>query len=421
VTGLAAALDAVGLRASYFFLSYAHSPPLAGTPQTAQDQWVRTFFRDLSGAVNRMRSREQEIDPGFLDQELPLGSNWHAANARALSAAAVFVPLYSPGYFARSWPGREWECFRRRMIDAGLENPMERFEPVLWIPLPPGQYHDGLDQALALGAADSEYAANGLLALLRLTPYRESYKRIVDRLARRIVELAEKSPIAPSPVPDIYEVQSPFSPSSSAAVFVVAMAVSRTGNPSAGDRQARGVRRVTWRPFPETQELSLAEYTATLAEQLDFAVVAADLDEAKDELAGNPGVLIIDPWYVADEAGLRELRRVAGELKPWNLPVLVVNPGADRREAELAQRVRVILDRSQLVHTEPAAQAIAGVTSLEQFVTLMPFLIAEAERQYLRRGPIIRSVAPPGSRPRLLGDELTAGPARDPQKEDPDD
>ncbi len=422
MSGVAIMPDAVELRSSYFFLSYAHSPPLAGTPPVVPDRWVRTFFRDLSAAVGRLGSGRAEIAPGFFDQEIPLGSNWRTAFAHALSAAEVFVPLYSPGYFVRSWPGREWACFRRRMIDAGVGDPLERFAPVLWIPLPPGQDQPGLKQALALGAAESAYLENGLRALLRLTPYRESYQRIVERLAGQIVELAEKTPLAPSATPDIDKVQSPFCPSDSAVVFVVAVAtVPGSGMSSGGGPMTHGGSPVAWRPFPEIQEVSLAEYAATVAEQLDFAVVVASLDKAEREFGRNPGVILIDPRYVADMTGLRELSRVAGKLPPWILPVLVVNPGADRHEAELAQRVMAILYESQPARTEMAAQAVAGVTSLEQFVTLMPFLIAEAERQYLRSGPTSRSTARTGSRPRLFGGDWIASPSADSQKEDLDD
>jgi len=82
--------------------------------------------------------------------------------SHALSTAEVFVPLYSPGYFARSWPGREWASFERRMTDSGVQNPLERFAPVLWIPLPPGHDETGLTEALELGAGQDGYAENGL-------------------------------------------------------------------------------------------------------------------------------------------------------------------------------------------------------------------------------------------------------------------
>jgi FxsC-like protein len=399
-----------GERASYFFLSQAHSPPLAGASHVEHDRWGQRFFSDLTAAVSRLGSPRHELAPGVSGQEILLGSNWRTAFAHAVGVAAVFVPLYSPGYFARSWPGREWACFEQRMIDAGVEHPLGRFAPVLWIPLPPGQDHPGLDQALALGAAESAYAQNGLRALLRLGPYNESYQRIVERLAGHIVELAEGSPLPPSAVPDIDKVRSPFGPPPSAAVFVVAVA-QRSGPSAAG---------LAGPPYAEIQEPSLAERAAIAAERRDFAVLVRDLDEAGSQLDRHPGVILIDPWYVAAETGLAELGRVADQLPPWILPVLLLNPGAGRREAELARRVRLIFSRFPLTRTETAGQAMAGVTSLEQFNVLMPFLIAEAERRYLRRGPIIRAAAQPGSRPRLRGGESTAIPAVDKHKEDLD-
>jgi FxsC-like protein len=383
-----------GLRASYFYLSYAHSPPLAGTPAASPDQWVRAFFDDLTDAVRGMASGRHGIGPGFFDQEIPLGSDLRASLAHALSTAEVFVPLYSPGYFARSWPGREWASFERRMTEAGMRNPLERYVPVLWIPLPPGEDALGLDQALALGAGEDGYAENGLRALLRLRPYRASYARIVKRLAGHIVKLAETSPVTPSAAPDIDTVQSPFNPAEAAGVFAVTVAA-----PSG----------TAWRPFPDVQERPLAEYAATLAEQLDLAVRVMDLDGAGKRLGRDPGVMLIDPEFAADENGARTLREAAEALPPWTLPVLVRGHQTDPREAELVERVQAILGLTEAAApaSRPARsgvpEAAAGVASLERFVALMPSLVAEAERQYLRLGPIHRATAPPGSRLRLRG------------------
>jgi FxsC-like protein len=403
--------DAVTVQASYFFLSYAHSPPLAGTPQEPQDQWVRTFFRDLSGAVRRLGSYKHGIAQGFYDQAIPLNSDWRASLAQALSTAQVFVPLYSPAYFARSWPGREWACFRQRLDNAGVRKPQGRFAPVLWSPLKPGHEPEGLPQALAIGAPESEYAENGLRAMLRLAPFHESYLRVVERLARQVVNLAENDTIPASAVPDIDEVSSPFS-AGSAAVFVVAVAApARSARPASGDRAGYGATGTGWRPFPDSQQLSLAEYAATIAEQLDFAVLIADLKEAETTLDVNPGVILIDPLS-AHDSGTLDALAVAVHDRPWILPVLVANPGVNPNEAELAHRVRAILGKAQPARTDTGRQAVAGVESLEQFVALLPFLIAEAERQFLRRGPIARSVARPGD-PRRLGDVRTDEEDRD--------
>jgi hypothetical protein len=282
------------------------------------------------------------------------------------------------------------------MLDAGIVEPLDRFVPVLWVPLRPGENPAGLAKALELGSAESGYAENGLRAMLRLAPYREQYLRIVERLAVRIVELAEHRTVPPSPVPDIDAVRSPFSPVS-AARFVIAIAAP-----------------VAWRPFADGQELSA--YATTAAEQLDFAVHVSELNEADEELNDTPGVILIDPRYAADGRRLDALRRSLTE-RPWVVPVLVVNLADSPSVDQSAQRVRAMLDKTRQTQTDSMRRAVTGVTTLRQFVALTPFLVAEAERQFRRHGPFKRSPGHTGPRPRLSG-EGTSVPA---DEEDPDD
>jgi FxsC-like protein len=405
---------------SYFFLSYAHSPPLAGTRQADPDQWVRRFYRDLSDSVDDLASQPRHTS-GFFDQDIAASANWKASLTRALGAAQVFVPLLSPGYFARAWPGREWACFSARLNLAGVADPDQRFAPVLWIPLQGNQERPGLRAALALGASESAYAENGLRALLRLSPYRTSYRLIVARLAKQIVDLAERAPLAPSDAPDVGEVPSAFHPGADAAVFAVTVAApTLAALPDNRDRAEYGSAATDWRAYPDDQALPLAEYAAQVAEQLDFAVVVAGI-EGSDGLPGNmPGVILIDPWFAADEVGRNTLRSFTVDLPPWVLPVLVIDSPADRRTAELADRVRIILAEAVVTRTETARLATRGVSSLKEFVALMPILVAEAERQYLRRGPIQRYKARPGSRPRLadVGWPLGQAPPQPSEEQD---
>lgn len=390
MTGPALTADAVGVRASYFYLSYAHSPPLVGAREASHDRWVRAFYTDLAAAVRRHAPRRRShMVTGFYDQEIPLDSNWKALLTRALSAAEVFVPLYSEGYFTRSWPGREWACFQQRLTDAKIRDPLSRVIPVLWVPLPPGRTPPAHDRALALGAGDQVYLDNGLAAMLRLTPYRARYDAVVERLAEKIVDLAESSPLAPSPVPDIDDVPSAFSPSESTALLAVAVLAPR--GPA-------------WRPFRE-QQLSLADYAATIGEQLDFAVLVTDVRRASRQFDRNPAVLLIDPALVADGRDQRTLRDLADNLPAWVVPAIVLDAASGDRVTEDVRTVRAILESTSYPRTEPVRRALRGVGSLADFVALMPFLIAEAERQYLRHGPIERTVAPPGSRPRLSDGE----------------
>jgi FxsC-like protein len=397
--------DTRAARGSYFFLSYAHPPPLGGALMEGQqppppDVWVSRFFADLTAAVKSRAAHPVPDAPGFFDQAMPIGSDWKATLSRALGTAEVFVPLYSPEYRSMSWPGRELACFERRAAAAGVADPLDRFAPVLWIPLPADQPMPGLRAAeeLAPAAAARPYKENGLRAMLRLAPYRDAYHMVVERLAARIVRLAERTPIGPSRVPDIDEVESAFHPEGSTAVFtVVVVAPTSDSAPDGSDREAYGPVSVSWRPFGKEQELPLAEYARLVAEQLDFAVLVTGIQDAGSLLSHTPGVVLVDPWYVATAEGRQAFAAFASEWPSWALPLMV----PDRAAAQLTKEVRDLLGNSRISQSAPAKHGLRGVGSLQEFVTLMPFLVAQAEREYLRRGPIQRSTAAP--RPRLAG------------------
>lgn len=387
---------------SYFFLSYAHSPPLAGSLHTDPDQWVRTFFEDLTEAVQR-HSKEPVNFPGYFDQDLPLYRGWKASLTRALSTAETFVPLLSPGYYTRSWPGREWACFEARLRSARLDKTQRdlHFAPVLWIPVPGSRHLPGLSEALDLGGSDPAYAENGLRALLRLAPYRAYYQAIVERLADKIVGVAKAAPLPPSVTPTFDDVSSPFESTPSAATFVVRVAAPQLSKlPTGRDWVGYGHRGLDWRAYPDEQELPLAEYAAQVAEQLDFAVQVVDIDDDGVSPDGQPGVLLVDPWFAADGEGVRVLRSFVRGMPPWILPAVVADPVTDRRVNALIEQVQEILGQSAGT-AEPALRAATNIRSLKDFVTVMPILVTEAGRRYLRRPDSVGSTS--GSRfwPRL--------------------
>jgi hypothetical protein len=436
-----------GQRGSYFYLSYAHSPPLAGSERSDPDQWVRAFFDDLTAAVTRLSMPEPVLAPGFFDREIRAGSDWKAALNYALGAAEVFVPLYSPAYFAKSWPGREYRCFLDRMVRAGHRDPDDRLLPVLWIPLPHDEERPLLSKARGLGASERAYAQNGLAAMLRLSQYRKSYHVVVNRLAAQIVELAETDPVRPSAA-DIDGAESAFHPEDSGAVFAVTVAapsaVSQPGDRAPGDGGASA----DW-PALANRALPMGDYVAyaaQVAEQLDFAVTVAGADQPgvlapwpglQGEPTGQarrteggetgvlgrwPGVILVDPWFAADQRRLAELESAALDLPSWVIPVLVLGSPDDGRGKQLADTARRILG-PVVSQTETARRAISGVSSLKEFVSLMPILVAEAGRQYLRYGPIRRYRTRPGSRPVLTGRHPQADISSPPQsaQENPDE
>jgi hypothetical protein len=314
----------------HFYLSFPHAFPFTGQSPDDLDKWSRLLFRDLCAAVRRGDSSASVVmASGFADQEPD--ADWRSG----LRGAEAFVPLYSPLYFARTRTARERETFVRRMTGAGVAQPEDRIVPVLWTP-PPRSAEESpwVRQCLELKDAPSSYVDNGLQALLRLWMFRADYERVVGLLAERILAISRSAPIGPSSIDDSGE--------SAPADFAVIIAA------PAG-----------WHPFPADQSLTIARYAERAAERLDFAVTTSALEDTADP-AALPGVVLVDPRYTADEDRAALLDR----LPPWAVPVLVGGRD-DQVPARFARRARSFRD-------------LAG---------LLPFLVAEAQRQYVRLGP----------------------------------
>jgi FxsC-like protein len=259
---------------------------------------------------------------------------------------------------------------------AGLPEPQRRFVPVLWAPLSGGEEPPGLLEALALGRGNPGYAEDGLQGLLRIESYRDSYQSVVNHMAKRIVVLAEESPVEPSEVPDIDDIDSAFRPERHLAVFAIETAVSAS-RAAASDGDPGGV---GWCPFPH-QEFSLADYASKIAERFDFKAEVSELKPVADR---RPGIIVIDPWFVADESGRSALESAVDQLPRWVLPLLIVDRPDDAHTQALARRVREILRAAGALPTESSRRAAQGVSSLDDFVAIVRVLVAEAERQYLR-------------------------------------
>ena len=403
----------------YFVVSYAHLPEIADDP--GDDEWVREFFGDLETAVRQHASVRSRPIHGFFDQRIPVGLDWKTSLTEALGTAQVFVPLYSVDYRDQSLPGREWACFHQRVKDAGLTDPEPRFVPVLWTPLPAHQHLPWLDKAVALGRDVDGYAKNGLWPMLWIKSYHDSYRAVLNLLARKIVTLAEQWPIRPSEVPDIDETPSAFSIDSPLSVFIIetAVTVGRAAETGPGDTIASGA---GWRPFPG-QDDSLTQLASQFAERADFRAEIRALTAASDPRARRPGIILIDPLFIAGEDGRRALESAISQLPEWVVPLVILDRPDDARTRDLARQVREILSAAKaLSPTDASRQAAQGVGSLNEFNAIMPKLVREAERQYLtyRSGRVRsqpRSIRPSLRRPRP--DELAAPPDKPASPHDP--
>jgi aminoglycoside 3-N-acetyltransferase len=387
------------LPGRYFFLSYPRLPPVPpvrGVDLTdPPDEWVRAFFRDLSAEVRRRAASQSVLRSGFLDIEVATGRHWKSGLADEIGSAEVFVPLLSPDYYRRSWPRSEWASFMQRLRDAGVAEPPRRFAPVLWVPLSAGERAPGLEDALSLagGAALAPYREYGLRALLGQPSYRRFYEEVAGELATRIVAIAEKAPLGPSSV-QIREVAEPSSQGTGGKVFAIMVT---------GGQGPLGVAR------------QVAEYARLAAERLGFAVRIMEFTKSAEQVGQAPGVLLVDPGAAGGETAVADLDAKIAGLSSWVLPVVV----ADWMARPPAGESKVLLDKSHKSYNrkpEIVRRALRGVSSLQEFVALMPFLVAHAEREYLRHGPIQRSAQRLAPRLRLAD---SGSPAELPVKENP--
>jgi len=139
----------------------------------------------------------------------------------------------------------------------------------------------------------------------------------------------------------------------------------------------------------------LAEYGQMAGEQLDFAVRVTSMEAVETEmLARNPVLVLIDPSYLSDAKIRATFDAFAAELPPWSVPALGPGPAAE---------VSPSLGKMMGTKSRTARRALAGVGSLTEFAGLLPFLVAEAGREYLRLGPVDRPTPRPEARLRLAG------------------
>jgi FxsC-like protein len=355
---------------------------------------VNKFFQDLSHVVAGHARQPWEI--GFFDQQVPLGADWKGALAEALGTAEVFVPLYSPGYFSRSWPPIEEEAFRGRLASAGTADAdkARHIAPVLWIPLPSWEQHAGTKDALELGEGVPEYAENGMKALCMIGSYEDQYRTVVDRLARQIVFSAERFSLGPSRAPRLDEVLGTIK--AEVAFVVAVLAPTRADLPSGRTPEAYADASTRWRPFTHRQELPVAVDARSTAERLGLETRIVDF-AAAGHLLGRPAVLLIDPWITASTAGELALDRAVQSLAEWVIPLVVVSD----EDSQYADRGARLADGVMAMLSEAGVRRVEKVGRVKEFVDIMPSLITAARRQYLKHGPVFPPEGTASERPRL--------------------
>jgi FxsC-like protein len=320
----------------YYFLSYARDDG---------DEWLSRFEKDLENAVRDNTQHPAHVI-GFRDRtDLEAGEVWLSRTSSAIRSCYVFVPVLTQRFFTRDFCGREWAAFQRRV---GAN--MSRTVPVLWSakdrvlssapqPVAAFQVDDG-------GYPDL-YAEEGLKYLYKISSLEPIKQTVVERLARRIIQLAEQRPLAqalPEQV-DLDQITSAWKPPPGEPIrptappegpryvhFIFAAAPQEEIRPIRATTTSYGQLPLDWKPFlPE-----LADEIALVAQAVaaDHKYISSlqplgpDLVERviQAQSAGNLVAIILDTWTLKlggiYEQALRAYdgRRFsnAAVLVPWN-------------------------------------------------------------------------------------------------------
>jgi hypothetical protein len=392
-------LSTSDVPARYFFLSYAHTPPASDAPAREPEHWVNVFFADLTEQVRRRADPTKRLRPGFCEAALPPGTDSNAAMTEALAGAQVFVPLLSPHYFSKSWPQRELQSFRRRLTALDDVRQRRRVVPVLWISLPSWRHDDDVKRATMLGAEVPNYGVDGLQALLRLSSDHGNYHEIVNRVAERIVEVAEGE-LLPSARPPVLITDLTAKEPTEAPLVVKTLAPGAV----TGDVEPE------WRPFGDAQSVSPAAAVVNVAERFSLNAHVEQAGKRGGLQYQYPTVLLIDPRVVGTPDGETALRQAVRHAPQWVTPLVLT----DRRASAAAGGLDDLVELTRSILPARGDNRARWAFDLNEFTALTPEIVAAAYRHYLQRNVVVKE---PGDTDNS-GRTATPGPSRGEKTDD---
>lgn len=392
--------------APYFFLSYAHTPGYGGGSDP--DMWVERLFRDLCGHVMALTDLPAGVPAGFMDREIRSGEGWSERLGEALATSRVFVPLFSPRYFASEMCGKEWYAFEQRTLHhrTRTNRSESAIVPALWVPVPPSQL-PGPAEHLQYNHGDfgERYLSDGLYGLIKLRLFAQEYEQACYELAKRIVRVADTRPLAPGSPVDYRDAPSAFGAPGGGGVprpmRITVAAPTRHDLPEGRDPACYGDSPQDWNPYHPVSARSLAQVAGDIARALNYQPVIASFDDASRQqepqwLPSAPEILFVDRWGLADEGRRRRLAEYDAEDRPWVSMVVPwhrddpQNEAAASELAETLERTMPVKMRQGRTYSRAAAR---GVPTLEAFEQILPQVIEVAAQQYLRHA----TVYPPAS------------------------
>jgi FxsC-like protein len=335
-----------------------------------------------------------------MDRELQRGYAWPDRLANALATCQVFVPLYSRRYFKSEHCGKEWFAFNMRRLNhlAKSDRPVETIVPAVWIPLPAGMLPEA---ATSVQYSSNDfpqlYAEHGFYGIIKVKRWRDVYEEVVYRLAQQIVKAAQTSPPVPASLLPYASLPSAFGGSGAMGpgdrpLRITVVAPSTGELPDGRDESYYGKDFRAWNPYRGDSVRPLAAHATDLARGLSYTPVVGDLFQHEATLVGReppsgPEVLLIDPWAVLLPECQVILQRLDSMDTPWVQVVVVWNEKDAQMRTErsrLREALDSVLPRKLREGRATHVFAVRGVPSLEEFGLVLPPVIAEAGRHYLR-------------------------------------
>ena len=333
-----------------------------------------------------------------MDRELRQGHEWPDRLISALATCRVFVPLYSRRYFKSENCGKEWFAFNMRRINQRTKSasPVETIIPALWSPLPDGKLPEAVSSVQHNFGFNQEYADHGFYGIMKVKLWRGVYEEAALRLAEEIVHAAESAPAMPGRRMPYQELSPAFGDVPAGPgdkpLWITVAAPSRLELPAGRDETCYGNDSRAWNPYCGDAARPLAEHAADLARGLSYTPSVGDLFQHSAVLGGRerpsgPGVLLVDPWA----ALLPDCREILQQLdatdSPWTQVVVVWSEKDAQMRTEQARLVEALgsalpnkLREGRATHVF----AVRGVPSVEEMGLVLPLVIAEASRYYLR-------------------------------------
>lgn len=388
-------------RRPYFFLSYARSRyrPEDSDP----DRWVGKLYNDLCLDVGHATGMPV---PGFMDRQIPVGTEWPDHLADALSNCRVFVALFSPSYFRSEYCGKEWAAFleRAERRTAGLDRP-SAIIPAMWVPMEIGALPSSLQsmQNVPLGFPSS-YAAEGLYGIMKLGRYREHYKETVLRLANMIKDRAAECALPAEAISSFDTLRNPFAEDPPAArrhPVRLTLAAERLDQlPQDRDAYYYGRTVREWTPYrSHDHTVPIGDYAEQVLNDLGHHSIIDSIDDPVREVADSPAVLVVDPWATRHPAIGDRLRQM--DKDPVNLlaPFNSEDQQTTAAAADLGESLIEVLGRSAALRG-----SAKRIPTVNDFRDALPKAVNEAITRYFKTTNAHPPLTPPTmARPKLQG------------------